>query len=154
MTLEFERDGARVRLGDAPRDREAADRQAAAAMPARGEKVLEEVAEFVRLLAAVPTLDYDLAKKLAPAAPLPSGYSHLRLFRRGESAAFHRSFIVGPNARPMTLHNVLYGVLQWPGREVTRWSGTWSRPDAIPGVLDLEVDIDTQVVDRPLRLRP
>lgn len=154
MDLAFRRDGASVRLGDAPRDRDHADRAAAAAMPPRTCKVDGEAEAFCGTLAALPTLDYRIARAVIPALPLPGGYEHFRLFEAGESVAFHRCFTDEPDAERATLHDVLFGVLEWPCMEVTRWTGTRLKADSIPGVLDIEVDIDARPGFRPLRLRP
>jgi len=154
MNVYNERSGVRFGLVDVPVDRDAADRVKARAFPPVDAKRDGEVGAFCGAIATLDAFDYEEAKRLVPAIPLPGGYAHFRLSLVGRPQPFHRAFQVEDKARPMTLHDVLFGVLEWPGVEVTGWSGVRFMPDVIPGVLDLELDITTKAASRPVRLRP
>lgn len=132
---------------------EARDRKAARRFPPLDDEQPGEVDAFCAALTGVPSFDYAIARAVLPLLPLPKGFRHFRLFSPGEREPFHRTMVVADPAARITSRTVLHGVLSGPCMEVTAWSTTTRRPATIPGVLDLQMDVDLKEVFRPLRVR-
>lgn len=129
------------------------DRSAARRFPPTCAETPEEVDAFCASLSGVPSLDYTIARAVLPASPLPRGFEHFRLFTPQDDEPFHRTFKVEETTARLTSRSVLYAVLCSPCSEVTAWTSTIRRAMAIPGVLDLEVDIVMREAFRPLLIR-
>ena len=132
---------------------DARDRKAACRFAPSCEEIPGEVDAFCAALSGIPSLDYVIARALAPVVPLPQGFRHFRLFTPGENSPFHRTIRVEDSAIELTSRSVLYAVLCWPAMEVTAWSRTVRRPTSIAGVLDLDVHITAHEGFGPLRIR-
>lgn len=145
--------GAFVSFSDATSDQDAADRHDAAAFPPSEHAIEGEAEAYIATIDQLSDLSYPAAKKLIEPVPLPDGYAHFRLFRKGEDSAFFRTFKVAADAKPITQHNVLFGVLASPGLQVTEWRGARVIKTEIPGVLDIEIDFSDEAVIRPASVR-
>ena len=124
----------------------------AAAMPASGTPDASNVAAFIGLLSNLGSTDLDRLTGRLPAAPLPTGYRHFRLFDAATGAEWHSSFVFEEN-RTHTLHDVLFGALNHPTLELSAWTATEWLPDMLPGVLDLELTFTTRPRTKPMRLK-